>query len=224
MSQKLYFKITNENECHYGFQYKDGLNILEGEFNNNPKDICVPGRLYFSDSKNICGFLDFGIYLREVYLPTDNPKLQMIKDPEGDKYGANMIILGKRRDLRDPETWKYLISVGIDIHSDNDYALIWASKEGYLEILKFLVENGVDIHIGDENSLKWASKNGHFEIVKYLVENGANIHAKYDKAYRKACKNNHQKIIEYLKKNGAKSCIDYGFRKDKENLIIYFNC
>ncbi|AKI78773.1 hypothetical protein [Acanthamoeba polyphaga mimivirus] len=48
--------------------------------------------------------MDYGIYLREVYLPTYNPAFKMIKDPAGDKYGANMIVLGKRHDLRDPKT------------------------------------------------------------------------------------------------------------------------
>ena len=31
----MYFKITNKEENHNGFQYKDGLNVLEGEFNND---------------------------------------------------------------------------------------------------------------------------------------------------------------------------------------------
>ncbi|AGF85741.1 repeat protein [Moumouvirus goulette] len=168
MSSKLYFKVTNESECHNGFQYKDGLNILEGEFNNNLKDSCVPGRLYFSKPKDICKYLDYGIYLREIYLPIDNPNFKMIKDLKGDKYGANMIILGKRRNLKDVETWEYMISVGVNIHTDDDLALTWASVQGHLEVVKYLVKNGADIHVDDDYALRWASEYGHSEVVNFL--------------------------------------------------------
>ncbi|AGC01967.1 ankyrin repeat protein [Acanthamoeba polyphaga moumouvirus] len=229
----LYLKVTNEDECHNGFQYKDGLNILQEEFNDDPKVSCVPGRLYFTEPKYICKYLGFGIYLREVYLPKDNPDFKMIKDPEGDKYGANMIILGKRRDLRDPETWKYMASIGVDIHGENGYAFIWAcqkgylkvvkylvknganihafhnyafecaSEEGHLEIVEYLVKNGVNIHTNNDIALRWASGKGHFEIVKFLVENGTNIHAENNCALRWASDDGHLEIVKYLVEKGA---------------------
>ncbi|AVL95272.1 ankyrin repeat protein [Moumouvirus australiensis] len=175
MSQELYFKITNELECHHGFQYVDGLNILKEEFNNNPNDSCVSGRLYFSDSENICKFLGYGMYLREVFLPIGNPDFLMIKDPEGDKYGANMIILGKRRDLKDLETWKYMFSIGIDIRAKDDYAVRWASGNGHLEVVKYLVGMGADIRSDNDYAVRLASRNGHINIVKYLKKRGVEI-------------------------------------------------
>uniref|UniRef100_A0A6G6ADN1 Ankyrin repeat-containing protein n=1 Tax=Borely moumouvirus TaxID=2712067 RepID=A0A6G6ADN1_9VIRU len=175
MSSKLYFKITNKLERHHGFQYVDGLNILQEEFNNNPKKSCVSGRLYFSDSKNICKYLDYGIYLREVTLPTDNTDFQMIKDPEGDKYGANMIILGKKHDLRDISTWKFMVFIGIDIHAEDDYAFRWASLNGHLEVVKFLLVKGANIHTDDDYAIKSACDNGHINIVKYLIECGVEV-------------------------------------------------
>ena len=60
---KTYYKITNAKENHHGFQYKDGLNILEEEFNDNPNDHCCAGGLYFSDVEHIFAFLHYGIYL-----------------------------------------------------------------------------------------------------------------------------------------------------------------
>jgi len=63
-SDKLYFKITNEKENHYGFQYHDGLNVLIDEFNDDPKAICVPGGFYFATIDLILDFLDFGVHLR----------------------------------------------------------------------------------------------------------------------------------------------------------------
>ncbi|BCS83757.1 repeat protein [Cotonvirus japonicus] len=233
MSTKLYFKITNESECHNGFKYVNGLNILREEFNNDPKASCVGGRLYFTKPKHICKYLDYGVYLREIYLPTDNPDFKIVKDPSGDKYGANMIILGERRDLKDIKTWKHMISIGIDIHADDDYALIKVSEYGYLEVVKYLVEhganihakddgalrkassnghlevvkylvkNGADIHADDNDALGWASQNGHIQVVKYLIESGADIHADDDLALREASENGHLEVVKYLVKNGA---------------------
>ncbi|AGF84863.1 repeat protein [Moumouvirus goulette] len=202
MSSKLYFKITNETECHHGFQYVDGLNILQEEFNNNPEDSCVKGRLYFSKPKHICKYLHYGTYLREVYLPTNNPDFKMIKDPEGDKYGTNMIVLGERRDLRDADIWDYMVLVGINIHVDHDYPLFWASKGGHLEVVKYLVENGANIH-GFSNPLKNASEEGHLEVVKYLVEHQSDMYLYYDYALRSASKEGHLEIVKYLVENGA---------------------
>ena len=47
-SAALYFKITNAEENHNGFQYVNGLNVLEEQFNNNPNQSCCAGGLYFT--------------------------------------------------------------------------------------------------------------------------------------------------------------------------------
>lgn len=39
----LYFKIFNEQEKHYNYQYKEGLNILKDKFNDNVDDSCCEG-------------------------------------------------------------------------------------------------------------------------------------------------------------------------------------
>lgn len=91
----LYFKITSTKEIHHGihhnFQLEDGLNILEEEFNNDPNRSCCLGDLYFTDAAHIFKFVDHGVYLREVTLPTDNPDFLMIKNKKGDTWKANMI-------------------------------------------------------------------------------------------------------------------------------------
>ena len=69
----MYFKITNKEENHHEFQYVDGLNVLKEEFNNDPNDSCCAGGLYFTDAANIFEFIDYGVYLREISLPVDNP-------------------------------------------------------------------------------------------------------------------------------------------------------
>ena len=101
----MYFKITNREEKHNGMQYQTGLNVDILPFNDNPKASCVPGGIYFSDEKNICGFLTYGQWIREVTLPED---AKVVKDPSGGKWRANKVLLGERRDLRDPNTFKWL--------------------------------------------------------------------------------------------------------------------
>lgn len=88
-----YYKVTKENECHHGYQYKDGLNILADKFNNNPKASCVAGGLYFTDYDHLPEFFGYGVWIREVTIPTD---AKVVKDPDGNKWRANKIILGNK--------------------------------------------------------------------------------------------------------------------------------
>ena len=156
----MYFKITNPAENHNGFQYSDGLNVLKEKFNDDPNKSCCAGGLYFTNGENIFKFLNYGIYLRDVILPSDDPDFQKIKDPEGDKWRANMIILEKRYDLSNVDTFKYLVEKGANIHADNDCALQWSAREGNLDVVQFLVENGADIHAADDYALKLSAING----------------------------------------------------------------
>ena len=132
----MYYKITNKKENHHGFQYSDGLNILIDEFNNDPNQSCCKGGLYFTDVSNIFEFLNYGIYLREITLPTTDQNFCMVKD--GNKWRANMIILGKRYELSNVDTFKLLIEKGADIHANNDYALRYSIKNGHLEVVNLL--------------------------------------------------------------------------------------
>ena len=100
---KTYYKVTNENEIHHGYQYKDGLNILIGKFNNNPNKSCVTGGFYFTDYKNLINFLDYGVWIREVTIPTD---AKVVKDPDGNKWRADKIIFGNKYHIKnDFDKW-----------------------------------------------------------------------------------------------------------------------
>ncbi|AYV85343.1 MAG: ankyrin repeat protein [Satyrvirus sp.] len=47
--KSLYFKIMNVKENHHGYQYRDGLNVLDKEFDDDPYNHCSKGGLYFAD-------------------------------------------------------------------------------------------------------------------------------------------------------------------------------
>jgi len=220
----MYFKITNETENHYGFQYKDGLNILDKEFDANPDNHCSIGGLYFATLDHIHEFFNYGIHLRVIELPVEDREFKMVKDEI--KFRANKIILKDKYLLSDIETqkkfnlnvngtfqWasenghlevvKLLVEKGADIHADNDNALRWASKNGHLEVVEFLVEKGADIHANNDGALKWASKNGYLEVVEFLVEKGADIHANNDCSLRQASANGRLEVVEFLVEKGA---------------------
>ena len=163
---KTYYKITNEKENHNGFQYQDGLNILQKEFDDDPKHFYGHG-LYFMDIQNIFPYFSYGIYLREVTLPVSDPNFKMIKVEN--KYRANMIIFGKRHELYNVDTIKMLIDRGMKIHPFIDVALTWSAGFGYLEIVKYLVELGANIHENDDKALTISAEKGHLDIIKYFT-------------------------------------------------------
>ncbi len=101
------------------------------------------------------------------------------------------------------EVVKYLVSEGADIHAENDCAARWASVKGHLEVVKFLVLEGADIHAENDESVIWASSNGHLEVVKFLVSEGADVNAENDWAVIWASSNGHLEVVKYLVLEGA---------------------
>ena len=62
---------------------------------------------------------------------------------------------------------------GADVTAEDNFAVKYASRNGYLEVVKYLVSKGADVTAGDNYAMRWASRNGHLEVVKYLVSKGA---------------------------------------------------
>ena len=106
----------------------------------------------------------------------------------------------------DLEMVKYLCEAGGDIHSDNDYAIRWASANGHIQVVKYLCEAGADFRICDDDAVRWASANGHIQVVKYLCEAGADISKISEKA---------RKYIFFCQKMEAK-------KKERAQKLIYF--
>lgn len=213
MNDTTWFKITNENECHHGFQYQDGLNVLKGPFNDDPNASCCAGGFYFSDITNIPKFFGYGCYLRELTLPLTDPEFKIIKDPSGDKWRANKLILGKRHDLWSIDTFNMLIERGVDLSTYNNFILQCAYLHGHFDIIILLVEKGYGVILYNE-ILRTASQQKHFETVKYIIEKGADIHTGSDIALRMAVVWGNLEMVKYLVTKGADihACGDESFR------------
>ena len=134
------FKITNGEETHFGYKYVDGLNTLTEDFNDDPDVKCGKGGFYFTTKGHIQRFYSFGIYLREVTIPIDDPDFKIIKCKDGTKWRSNKIILGTRYSLFDPETY---VKFGLDIWK-NKYIVIYACQYGRIDFLDKLVEMNED--------------------------------------------------------------------------------
>jgi hypothetical protein len=190
----MYLKITNLEENHHGLQYHYGLIIDPIPFKR--KGSCVSGGIYFTTPEFICSFIYYGPWVREVTIPED---AEMVQDPEGDKWRASKVILSSRKDLREVDTWKWLVENGADIHADNDMAIRVCAEYGHLEIIKYLVEKGANIHALYNYALRTSVCKGHLEVVKYLIKHEADISTHKDNLLRMAILYNHTEMVEYLK-------------------------
>ena len=194
----MYYKVTNKKENHHGFQYVDGINILKEKFNANPNESCGAGDLYFTTLENIHEFYDYGINLREVSLPVSDPDFQMVLDPEGDKWRANKIILGKKYSLFDPTTYQVL---GLDIN-ENISLIDTASKYGRVDMLEWWKNSDSELEY-NSNSINDASKNGHTNVLEWWKN--SDLELKYTEwAINNASGKGHANVLEWWKSSGLK--------------------
>lgn len=164
-----FYKVTNGEETHYGFEYHDGLNELAEPFNDDPNFLCGAGGLYFTDLKNINRFYSYGTNIREIFLPKNDPDFKMVQIAEESKWRANKIILGKKYSLFDDETYRIL---GLNIR-ENESILFFAAKYQNIEFLdshkklfiifwKYNRESMLPIIIDNDliHTANWLCKNG----------------------------------------------------------------
>jgi hypothetical protein len=98
---EIYYKITNKKENHHGYQYKDGLNILDKAFDKTNE--YLEGELYFTDKENIHNYLHYGIFIREIRLPALANCIKFTSDICGTCYRSDMLYLGKKYDMYSKE-------------------------------------------------------------------------------------------------------------------------
>jgi len=192
-----FFKITNDKENHFGFQYRDGLNVLTEEFNNDTKQSCCRGGFYFTDSENIFRFLWKGYYLRKVELPMGDPEFKIVYDISGDKCRANKIILGERFLLSEKKTFEYLFK---EQKGNVEYALCWSLLNNNTEIAKFLINNGGNVYYSFGLPLRIIAEKGNVEILFFLREKNINIDTYGDVMQKIGSEYRHSEFVECLKK------------------------
>lgn len=107
---------------------------------------------------------------------------------------------------------KYLISIGADIHLENDILIHLAIKHNQTEIISFMIDNGADIYSNGDIVTYNAVINNNTDTVKLLVQHDKKIHEKYCNALQLLAKRGNLDTLEYL--------IDYGTINKKEFLLL----
>ena len=100
------FRLTNEEECHHGFQYQDGVNRLPPNETFNPSGDCEPGGLYFFTEEHLEGYrgnvsnVDDLKWIREVsFGHPDVHNARIYINPDNEKCKCNKFFLGERKEF-----------------------------------------------------------------------------------------------------------------------------
>lgn len=103
---KKFYKLTNKDEFHNGFQIKSGLNVDTIQF--DPSGECKPGGIYFTDLENITKWIHYSNkimnWFREVII-LDNSQIYVRKS----KYKADFLYLRNRKEIWTDENFCKLI-------------------------------------------------------------------------------------------------------------------
>ena len=170
LSKKL-VKLTNETECHNGFQFVTGLN--EDSIPFNPTGECEPGGIYFTDTDNIAHWLKYG-GIKMKYCRTVTLKPYSRVYIAYNKFKSDVIELGERVEIKDLPCW-----------SDNDYCLN-AVKEN---ISSFKYVRDINHYVQLE-----AIKHDALYTIRYLLDNNMEV----TKEIQMEAINNNSCVIEYL--------------------------
>lgn len=171
-----FYKLLNEEEEHFGFKYKTGLNVDTLPFNPNGK--CEPGGLYFIPEFMLpatmyelhfrCGFKFEKI--REVIGVPEDANIKYEANRYYFKFKADKIILGESKPL-------YTYTEGISQHINfENYNTAYACMKScglFLRYVPHYIQNNrlclVAVDSGGYDAYKYISKNVKFSIKERLL-------------------------------------------------------
>ena len=131
-----FYRFTNENEEHNGYQYTDGLNELPPGEPFYPAGTCAPGGLYFVGDAALDWCSRKVRWLRKVEIPDD---AQVYKDPDGNKYKADKLFLHPRVPLFSDGVSTLLNDPGVV-----DHVTIKGFDGDYYTLLRELMDSNAD--------------------------------------------------------------------------------
>ena len=88
LHQSNLIKFLRQDMNHFGFQYKEGLNVDTNVF--YPRGSCLGGGLYFTTHKHRYNYCGIGPLIADVEIPLD---AKVYSDPCGTKWKSDRIIL-----------------------------------------------------------------------------------------------------------------------------------
>ncbi len=104
----------------------------------------------------------------------------------------------------DIDMMEYLVSLGADIHADNNSAFRSAISRGYLTHIKYLISMGAKLDTDDALCLA----SDYLDVVQYLVSAGMNTSNHINNALCESSKKGKLKMVQYLVSIGADAYSD----------------
>ena len=122
--------------------------------------------------------------------------------------GANVNTNEGKSKYTSENSWTQTNGIYTDKNLIGGTSLIYASHNGYIQIVKILLESGANINITDcygKTPFVHAYKWNRVKIIKLLLDAGADVDTKYDRLtiLQHACQSNNISIIKLLLKSGA---------------------
>lgn len=209
LNQYVYYKITDEDETHYGLTYHTGLNI-------DPKPFGEPveGNPSFKYGIHITNYLGIlynlnrGIYLREANIPNtfDTKKELVMTHAIGSDetklpatYRVNQVILKERIEIT-LDIIKELLSTCENM-TPSLFGLLyrWSVRYTKIDVLDYL--------LNDEELLKYKEEDSDYQVIL------------------SALKRKNKVVLEHLRDNGVitPSINTYQRQSKVLNIILQFN-
>ena len=166
--------MTSTEQFDIGSIYLADKNKLNEEFIYSVKKNSLDGVKYYLEKGADVNFNE-----REaLYLCIKNGNLPMTEllIKKGALLNDNMLRLSV--EYNNPEMVEFFLEKGIDVNSNDGYALRIASDGGKTNIVKILLAYNANVNINGFSPLNNASENGHVEIVELLLAKKANVNAK----------------------------------------------
>ena len=130
VNEPKYYKFFSESRVHYGFYYKEGLNVLKEPF--DPTGTCRSGGFYFTDINNIMQFQGYGPSISEIEIPDD-----ALVYREDEKFKTDKMII-KKFETFDHGVLLRLVKEGLNVQQNMKDILYWAIGSRNIETLEYL--------------------------------------------------------------------------------------
>ena len=143
--KSVFVKLTNKDCIHNGYEYREGINIIDEPFNN--EKICDKGGLYFCRQKDFAKWIEYNdnhmYWIWDVVILDDAKIVDMDDKLKTDKF----ILSNKRCIWLDYELCKLAVQ-------QDGFALSFVKIEQNEELCKLAVQqNGLSLEYVKEQSI-----------------------------------------------------------------------
>lgn len=98
---------------------------------------------------------------------------------------------------------KIALDHGVDIHFQDDRALLLAAEEASVEAVLLLLEHGANIHAYDDAALRFSAAANRLEVVRLLLSRGALVNVRNSEPLCAAAEEGFHEMVKLLLSHGA---------------------